>query len=100
MNDYTNRLEQDNVPETAHNIYPQSAKRPLYLIHAAELVDEAWRFYDTLVEDEIFASRYDNRTPLYELITKAREHAEAAQSHYSAQWERWNKEVAELLEDE
>ena len=92
--DYLDRLEKDNIPETAHNIYPQSAKRPLYLIRAAELVDEAWRVYDTLVEDEIFSGRPSR----YEKVTLAREDAEAAQTHYSAQWERWQKEVAAQLE--
>ena len=96
--DYTDRLEKDNVPESAHTIYPQSAKRPLYLIVAAKAVDMAWKWYDNLVEHEIFANEHSLREPRYELITKARENAEAAQVEYSAQWERWNKEVAAQLE--
>ena len=96
--DYLDRLETDNVPESAHNIYPQACKRPLWLIEAAELVDKAWKFYDQIVEDEIFADRFEYRVPRYNLVREAREDAEDAQAHYSAQWERWQKEVAEKLE--
>ena len=98
MNDYLNRLEQDNVPETAHNIYPQACKRPAYLIVAAEAVDDAWAAYDVIIMDEIYSSELEYRKPRYELVTAAREIAEKAQSHYSAQWERWQKEVAAQLE--
>ena len=52
--DYLNRLDQDDTP-TAHNTYPQACKRPLWLIEAAELVDKAWKFYDQVIEDELFS---------------------------------------------
>ena len=96
--DYLDRLETDNVPETAHNIYPQACKRPLWLLRAATRVDVAWKQYDLILEDEIFSSELEIRAPRYELVREAREAAELAQKHYSAQWERWNKEVAAQLE--
>ena len=92
--DYLNRLEQDNVPETWHDYKPSHFKRPDYLLAAAEAVDQAWRYYDAIVEDEIFASEYWHRQPCYGLVTAAMRVAEHAAAHYSKMWERWCAEVA------
>ena len=91
--DYLDRLDtQYNTPETMHDYRPSHFKRPAWLIEAAELVDEAWRYYDFIVEHEIFASNYEYRKPQYNRVTEARERAEQAASHYSKMWERWSAE--------
>ena len=97
--DYLDRLETDNVPETWHDYKPSHFKRPLYLILAAAEVDQAWKAYDAVIELEIFATVWHCK-PQYELVTAAREIAEQAAAHYSEQWERWQKELAEKLEVE
>ena len=94
--DYLNRLEQDNVPETWHDYKPSHFKRPDYLLAAADAVDQAWRDYDAVVAIEIFTSEIEYREPRYELVTEARERAEEAAAHYSAMWERWQKELKEV----
>ena len=93
--DYLNRLEQDNHPETWHDYKPNHFKRPLYLIEAAELADKAWKFYDEVIEDELFSTEYEWRAPRYDLVEQARELAEEAAAHYSEMWERWSSEVME-----
>ena len=94
--DYLDRLDTQDVPETWHDYKPSHFKRPAYLIEAAELVDIAWKRYDTIVEDEIFAKGYIWLSPRYELVAEARELAKEAAAHYSKMWERWSSEVMEV----
>ena len=91
--DYTNRLYQDNTPESFHDFKPTHSKRPGYLIEAAEAVDNAWKIYDLVIEDELFASQYEYRKPRYEKVKAARERAEELGTVYSAQYNKWMKEL-------
>ena len=94
--DYLNRLEQDNEPETWHDYKPSHFKRPMWLLKAATEVEVAWKRYDLIIKEEIFASETEYRKPRYERVTAARDTANEAAAHYSKMWERWSSEVIEV----
>ena len=97
--DYLDRLEpQYSDKETFHDYKPTHNLRPSWLIDAAEAADEAWRDYDTIIEDELFSMNIEYRAPRYDLVEQARELAEEAAEFYSQQYERWQAELAEQLE--
>ena len=94
--DYLDRLEQQNEPETFHDMRPSHPMRPSWLIEAAEAADQAWRDYDAVIEAEIYSDH-----PNYKRIEDACNEADRISREYSRLWTQWNWERGQgILHDD